>query len=98
MLRLSYNTVNKLNTIINSQLPSQPPFQRKELVIGDEQLKFYSCNILECICLLYDNLQFTQDLKFVPEQLYTCQDCCSCIYNEMYTGDWWWSVQVCTLL
>src|SRR6266851_6753154 len=98
MLRLSYSTVNKLNTIIDSELPGQLPFQRKELIIGEEHLEFYSRNVLECIQSLYGNLQFAQDLKFAPEQHYMCQDSCSCIYNEMYTGDWWWRIQVRTLL
>jgi hypothetical protein len=48
-LGLSYNTVNKLNSIIDSKLPSWPPFQQKELLIGDEHLEFYSRDVVECI-------------------------------------------------
>ena len=86
--------MNKLNTIIDLELPGQPPFQRKELVIGDERLEFYSRDVLECIRSLYGNPQFAQQLVFAPERHYTCQDRRSRIYNEMYTGDWWWSIQV----
>jgi hypothetical protein len=97
-LGLSYNTVNKLNAIIDSELPGQAPFQRKELIIGDERLDLYSRDVLECIRSLYGNPQFAQDLIFAPERHYTSQDRCSRIYNEMHTGDWWWNVQVHTLL
>jgi hypothetical protein len=62
-----YSTVNKLNAIIDSKLPSQPPFQQKELDIGDKWLEFYWCDVLECILSLYGNPKFAQDLAFVPE-------------------------------
>jgi hypothetical protein len=93
-LGLSYNTVNKLNSIIDTQLPGQPPFQRKELVIGDERLEFYWRDVLECIRSLYGDPKFAQVLAFVPKRHYTCQARRTRIYNEMYTGDWWWSIQV----
>jgi hypothetical protein len=93
-LGLSYNTVNKLNSIIDTKLPGQPPFQRKELVIGDERLEFYWRDVLECIRSLYGDPKFAQDLTFVPERHYTCHARRIRIYNEMYTGDWWWGIQV----
>ena len=48
-LRLSYSNANELNTIINSDLPGQPPFQQKEVIIGNEHLEFHSRDIIECI-------------------------------------------------
>jgi hypothetical protein len=66
-LGLSYNTVNKLNSIIDSKLSGWPPFQRKELLIGDECLEFYSRDVVECIQSLYGDPQFAQDLAFAPE-------------------------------
>jgi hypothetical protein len=48
-LGLSYSNANKLNTIIDSDLPGQPPFQQKEVIIGNERLEFHSRDIIECI-------------------------------------------------
>jgi hypothetical protein len=93
-LGLSYNMVNQLNSIIDTKLPGLPPFQRKVLGIGDEELVFYWRDVLECIQSLYGNPKFAQDLAFLPERHYTYHACTSQIYNEMYTGDWWWSIQV----
>ena len=93
-LGLSYSTANELNRIIDSDLPGQPPFQRKELIIGNECLEFHSRDVIECIRSLYGDPQFAQDLAFAPERHYTSHECSSRIYNEMYTGDWWWSAQV----
>ena len=94
-LGLSYRTAKQLNHIIDNKLPGRPPFRCEELVIGDERLEFHCRDIIECIRSLYGDPQFAQDLVFVPERHYTSIERTSRIYNEMHTGDWWWTVQVC---
>ena len=93
-LGLSYHSIKELNDIINTKIPGRPPFLRKGLVIGNEQLEFYCRDVIECIRSLYGNSQFAQELAFAPERHYTNHKCTCRIYDEMYTGDWWWSVQV----
>ena len=85
---------NQLNNIIDKQLPGRAPFQCQVLNIGGEKLEFYSRDGLECIRSLYGDPQFTQDLVFAPERHYTSRERTSRLYNEMYTCDWWWTVQV----
>ncbi|KAF8481855.1 hypothetical protein DFH94DRAFT_691497 [Russula ochroleuca] len=92
-LSLSYRTTKQLNDIIDKEMSGRPPFQCKVLNIGDERLEFYSRDALECIRSLYGDPEFTQDLVFAPERHYTSHECTSCLYNEMYTCDWWWTVQ-----
>jgi len=48
-LSLSYSSVYELNNVINTELPGRPHFQCNLLDIGDEELEFYSRDILECI-------------------------------------------------
>jgi hypothetical protein len=48
-LGLSYSTANKLNRIIDLDLPGQPPFQQKELIIGNECLEFHFRDVIEYI-------------------------------------------------
>ena len=72
----------------------RPPFKCKVLNIRGEKLEFYSRDALECIRSIYGDLQFAQDLVFAPERHYTSCERTSCLYNEMYTCDWWWTVQV----
>jgi len=94
-LGLSYRTMKQLNDIVDKKLPGRPPFRCKELIIGDERLEFYCCDTMECIQSLYSDPEFAQDLIFAPERHYTSTERVHRIYNEMHTGDWWWSVQVC---
>ena len=93
-LGLSFRTVKQLNEIIDNKLPGRPPFRCKELIIGNERLEFYCRDVVECIRSLYGDPQFAQDLAFAPERHYTNPECMCRIYHEMYTGDWWWTVQV----
>ncbi|KAN0128970.1 hypothetical protein V8E53_013232, partial [Lactarius tabidus] len=91
-LRLSYCTSDELNKTINT-LPAPPQFETNELVIGGEHLQFHSCDIILCVKALFHNPEFAEDLILAPEWHYTdilrtCQ-----VYNELHTGDWWWSVQ-----
>lgn len=53
--------------------------------------------MVECIRSLYGDPEFTQDLVFAPERHYTSHERRCRVYNEMYTCEWWWTVQVCDL-
>jgi hypothetical protein len=95
-LGLSYRTTRELNDIIDNDLPGPPPFQCRIFDIGGESLQFFCRDVLQCIRSLYGDREYVQDLIFAPEHHYT-DDTRTCrIVNEMHTGDWWWSTQVCT--
>jgi hypothetical protein len=94
-LRLSYHTPKELNEIIDKELPGWPQFKCQDMTIAGETLQFYCHDILQCIQSLYSDPEFAHDLVFAPERHYTDHQCTSCVYSEMHTGDWWWSVQVC---
>lgn len=49
---------------------------------------------MQCIQALYGDPRFADHLVFAPERHYTNHERSCRIYNEMHTGDWWWSVQV----
>ena len=80
--------------MIDTELPGRPPFQCQEVAIGNERLQFYFRDILRCIRALYGDPEFAQDLIFVPERHYTDKEQIQRLYSDLYTGDWWWSVQV----
>jgi Plavaka transposase len=93
-LDLSYHTIKQLNNIIDTKLPGRSPFQCHVVNIGGERLEFHFRDVIDCIRSLYSDPQFIHDLAFVPERHYTSPERTGRIYNEMYTGDWWWMVQV----
>ena len=93
-LGLSYRSVKQMNELIDTKIPGRPHFLCKKLFIGHEHLEFYCRDVIGCIRSLYGDPQFAQELAFAPERHYTTDERTCRIYNEMYTGDWWWSVQV----
>jgi len=96
-LGLSYHTVKELNEMIDDELPGCPPFQCKEVTFNDERLEFYHRDILQCIWVIYGNIQFAPNLVFAPEWHFTSHEHTSHIYNEMHMANWWWKVQVSDL-
>ncbi|KAN0141046.1 hypothetical protein V8E53_000802 [Lactarius tabidus] len=90
-LGLSYRNSGELNKIIDT-LPGTPPFECHDFVLGGEHLQFHSRNILLCVKALFGNPAFANRLIFAPERHYTDEEQTCRIYNELHTGDWWWSM------
>ena len=93
-LGLSFGSTKELNDIVDKALPGRPPFETHEVVVEGETLELHSRNILECIRSIYGDPEFTQDLAIAPECHYADQERTDRVFSEMYTGDWWWAVQV----
>ncbi|KAH9043546.1 hypothetical protein EDB83DRAFT_2227861 [Lactarius deliciosus] len=92
-LGLSYRTSMELNSIIDKTLPGRPAFQCEDLDIGGERLQFHYREIIPSIQAIFGNPEFARELVFAPERHYTDAERTCRVYNEMYTADWWWSVQ-----
>ncbi|KAF8868444.1 hypothetical protein BD779DRAFT_1460797 [Infundibulicybe gibba] len=61
-------------------------------IVGEEMELWYR-NPVECIRELIGNPAFSNSISFVPERVYTSNDGDDRIYDEMWTGDWWWNTQ-----
>ncbi|KAH9013981.1 hypothetical protein EDB85DRAFT_1851431, partial [Lactarius pseudohatsudake] len=59
-----------------------------------EHLQFHYREIIPSIQAIFGNPEFARELVFAPERHYTDAKRTCRVYNEMYTADWWWSVQV----
>ncbi|KAI9430371.1 hypothetical protein H4582DRAFT_2063875 [Lactarius indigo] len=92
-LGLSYRTSTELNDIIDKALPGHPSFRCEDMNLGDECLQFHYREIIPCIRSLFGNPEFAHRLVFAPERHYADAERTCRVYNEMHTGDWWWSVQ-----
>ena len=93
-LGLSFGSTKELNDIVDKAMPGRPQFETREVVVEGEMLELHSWNILECIRSIYGDPEFTQDLAIAPECHYADQERTDRVFSEMYTGDWWWAVQV----
>lgn len=98
-----YNSYSFLKKV--DQLPTGPEWKCSIIkVSGDvldedgktrsEQLELWYCDPIECIKELIGNPAFKDYISYVPERVYMDKEGKVRVFDEMWTGDWWWEIQV----
>jgi hypothetical protein len=59
-----------------------------------EQHEVWYRDPVECIAELLSNPTFNSSIKYRPERVYSDKARKTRVYDEMWTADWWWKVQV----
>lgn len=59
-----------------------------------EILELWHRDPVECVRELLGNPAFRDSQHFVPEQHFRNRDGTNRQYDEMWTADWWWEIQV----
>jgi hypothetical protein len=59
-----------------------------------ETVELWLRDPVECVRELFSNPTFKEDIKYGPQKVYTDESRTERIYNEMWTGKWWWKMQV----
>jgi hypothetical protein len=57
-------------------------------------LHLWEQNPVECIRELIGDPAFREKMQYVPEKVYEDRDGNVHVFDEMWTGDWWWNLQV----
>ncbi|KAI6154402.1 hypothetical protein EDD17DRAFT_1779867 [Pisolithus thermaeus] len=65
----------------------------KDGTMKHEQLELWQCDPIKCVQDLIGNPTFWDVMSYIPECAYMDANGENCIYDEMWTGDWWWDVQ-----
>ena len=60
----------------------------------EEDLELWRRDPVECVKELIGNPAFKEFMSYVPERVYVDNKGQERIYDEMWTGDWWWETQV----
>ncbi|KAG8737616.1 hypothetical protein FRC10_008018 [Ceratobasidium sp. 414] len=81
---------------INS-LPRGPRWYRETIKVagdqGEEILDLWKRDILEVVQWLLSNPRFIEHTRYAPEWHYDSLDQKSRVYDEMWSGNWWWKLQ-----
>ena len=59
-----------------------------------EEVELWMRDPLECIEELLSNPAFKDHVRYAPEKVYTDDVGGTRIYDEMWTGEWWFDTQV----
>lgn len=63
-----------------------------------EELELWRRDPVECVQELIGNPAFLGSMSFAPEQVYEDAGGQTRVFDEMWTGDWWWEMQVRVLI
>jgi hypothetical protein len=59
-----------------------------------EKIELWRRDPVECVRELLGNPALKEDMKYAPERVYEDVEGNSRVFDEMWTGDWWWETQV----
>ena len=62
-----------------------------------EEVELWMCNPLDCIRELMANPSFADVISYEPQKVFEDEAGQERWFNEMWTGDWWWEIQVSQL-
>ena len=59
-----------------------------------ERLELWRWDPVECMKELMGNPIFKDSLEYVPQKHFLDEEGNNRVFDEMWTGDWWWNTQV----
>lgn len=59
-----------------------------------EEVELWIWDPVDCVRDLLGKATLRDSLVYGPTRVYTGDDRQKRVYDEMWTGDWWWNVQV----
>ncbi|KAF8596468.1 hypothetical protein BDV93DRAFT_548345 [Ceratobasidium sp. AG-I] len=78
-------------------LPYGPKWFEDDITIGEGAYRrthtLFRRNIIEVIQELVGDARFKQYMRYAPERQWSSSKRTSRVYNEMWSGNWWWQMQ-----
>ena len=62
--------------------------------VPSERLELWRRDPVECLKELMGNPMFKNSLEYAPQKHFMDEEGTNRVYDEMWTGDWWWDTQV----
>lgn len=62
-----------------------------------EELELWRRDPVECVRELIGNPALRDDMTYAPRKIFEDMEKEQRVWEEMYTADWWWDVQVCAI-
>jgi hypothetical protein len=59
-----------------------------------ETVELWLRDPVECVKELFSNPAFKEDMHYKPQKVYSEGSRTERVYDEMWTGRWWWKTQV----
>ena len=66
--------------------------------VPSERLELWRRDPVECLMELMGNPMFENSLEYAPQRNYMDKEGNVRMFDEMWTGEWWWNTQVNVLI
>jgi hypothetical protein len=76
------------------EITGDEPDERDQGKKRKEVIELWRRDPVECIRELIGNPAFQGHMRYAPERLYKDKDGKNQVFDEMWTGEWWWKTQV----
>jgi Plavaka transposase len=76
------------------EITGDEPDERDPSKKRTEVVELWSRDPVECVRELIGNPAFRDHVRYSPERLYKDKDGKDQVFDETWTGEWWWKVQV----
>lgn len=73
-------------------VPGNAPDEAGNLMV--DELELYRRDPVECIRELIGNPAFHGHMAYAPEKVFRDKEKQVRVFDETWTGDWWWDTQV----
>ncbi|KAG9088545.1 hypothetical protein FRC06_001978, partial [Ceratobasidium sp. 370] len=91
-----WKNMKELNDEVDG-LPHGPRWYRRTLRIPGDQsdmiVHLWMRDIIELVRYLIGDRRFMEDMRFAPERHFTSEARTTRVYDQMWSGDWWWRIQ-----
>ncbi|KAG9094615.1 hypothetical protein FS749_012136 [Ceratobasidium sp. UAMH 11750] len=91
-----WKNVKQFDTEIDN-LPHGPDWYRQTVRVqtddGEEVLDLWKRDVVEVVKWLISDRRFMEYMRFAPERHWTTEARQERVYDEMWSGDWWWRTQ-----
>lgn len=93
---MQFRTNRELNKIVDKCLPPRSEWYRRTKKVAGETLTLYYRDSLAVLRELYGRPDFVNDMVYAPEKHYVLvgDDVEERSWSDIYTGRWWWNLQV----
>ncbi|CAA7269607.1 unnamed protein product [Cyclocybe aegerita] len=96
-LGLSFKNIREIHQTIDNDIPDRAGIWKTEDLFFDDAPDVpYTIRYrdpLEAVRSLWGDPSLAKHLVYRPQKVFTDEDRMSCVYTEMWTGDWWNGVQ-----
>lgn len=76
------------------EITGDEPDERDPTKKRTEVVELWRRDPVDCIRELIGNPAFRDSMRYAPERLYKDKNGKNQVFDEMWTGDWWWKTQV----